>query len=115
MFKQFALLTKRDGLSTAEFIDYYENHHVPLVLGLTGMPHRVYKRHFVIRDDDRNQADQGVDFDVVTEVAFDDRESYDAWLAAVGEHGAEVAADEAKFLDRSRTRVVLVEDHVSAG
>jgi EthD domain len=34
MLKVFGFLTKRKDLETEAFIDYYENHHVPLVLSL---------------------------------------------------------------------------------
>jgi 3-hydroxyisobutyrate dehydrogenase-like beta-hydroxyacid dehydrogenase len=59
-----------------------------------------------------------VDFDVMVEVAFADE---DAFLAYMGKlFGPEavddaVAVDEAKFLDRSRTRAYVVDEHVTAG
>ena len=34
VLKVFAYLTKKEGLETQAFIDYYENHHVPLILSL---------------------------------------------------------------------------------
>jgi hypothetical protein len=43
----------RGDISVEEFRDYYENHHVPLVLGFAPMP-RVYKRNYLIRGDDHN-------------------------------------------------------------
>ena len=47
MLKVFAYLSKREGLETREFIDYYENHYVPLVLSLTSAPPPVYKRNYL--------------------------------------------------------------------
>jgi EthD domain len=58
-----------------------------------------------------------VDFDVVTELGFTDRADFLAWMAKVSgpEAGPEIAADEAKFLDRSRTRAYVVDEHVTSG
>jgi len=107
-------LTRRDGMTAEEFVDYYENHHVPLILSLAPPP-MVYKRHYVQRDDVLNIGD--VDFDVVTEQAFADRSAFETWMNAVtvGAAGDRVAADEARFLDRSRTRCCVVSDYVTAG
>jgi EthD domain len=38
VFKVFAFLSKRSDITTEAFIDYYENHHVPLVLSLAALP-----------------------------------------------------------------------------
>ena len=38
MYRVFGFLTKRDGLSLPEFKDYYENHHVPLLLSKAPKP-----------------------------------------------------------------------------
>jgi hypothetical protein len=54
---------------------------------------------------------------VVTEIAFSDRAAFESWSNAVGtgDNGDRVAADEARFLNRSRTRACVVRDHVTAG
>jgi hypothetical protein len=31
MFKVFGFLTKREGMQMQDFVDYYENKHVPLI------------------------------------------------------------------------------------
>jgi len=111
MFKVFAYLTKREGLETEAFIDYYENHHVPLVLSLAPMP-VVYKRNYPVRGDALNRQDRGIDFDVITELVFDDRASFVDWTEKLGVEA--VAADEERFLDRSRTRACVIEEHVTA-
>ena len=57
-----------------------------------------------------------VDFDVMTELEFPDRAAFLAWMTQLSGPGAgeQVAADEAKFLDRSRTRAYVVEEHVTS-
>ena len=116
MLKILSYLVKRDGMPTDEFIDYYENHHVPLILSLAPPP-EVYKRHYLQRGDALNIGETGIDFDVVTEQVFADRAAFESWIDAVtaGDAGERVAADEARFLDRSRTRSCVVSDYVTTG
>jgi hypothetical protein len=116
VFKILAYLVKRDGMDADEFIDYYENHHVPLIVSLAPPP-PVYKRHYLQRGNAMNVGEAGIDFDVVVEQAFTDRTAFESWIGAVtaGDAGERVAADEARFLDRSRTRVCVVSDFVTTG
>ena len=51
MYRVFGFLTKRDGLSLPEFKDYYENHHVPLLLSKAPKP-PVHTRRYVNRDEE---------------------------------------------------------------
>jgi len=116
MLKVLAFLTKREDIETQAFIEYYENHHVPLICSLAPTP-IVYKRRYLMRGDELNKGDGAVDFDVVTELGFPDRAAFLAWRAQLSGPGAgeQVAADEAKFLDRSRTRACIVEECVTSG
>ena len=111
MFKVFAYLTRRQGTTREEFIDYYENHHVPLVLSLATMP-RVYKRNYVVRGDADGPGEPATDFDVVTEMAWDDRAGFEEWIAL--RYVPAIADDEARFLDRSKTRAHVIDERVSA-
>jgi hypothetical protein len=116
MLKILAFLTKREGIETQAFIDYYENHHVPLLCGLAPTP-IVYKRNYLTRGDEFNKDDGMIDFDVVTELVFPDRAAYLAWTAQLSKPGSgeQIVADELKFLDRSRTRAYVIEEHVTSG
>ena len=74
------------------------------------------ERNYLVRDHELNRRqDDTIDF--VTELVFPDRAAYLAWGAAVGTGGPgeQVAADEARFLDRSRTRAYVIEEHVTTG
>ena len=108
MLKVFAYLHKKEGLETQAFIDYYENHHVPLVLSAAPAP-AVYKRNYVVRGDQLNRQEHAIDFDVITELVFPDRAAYADWLRELP--GQAIAADEERFLDRSRTRACVIEEH----
>jgi hypothetical protein len=111
MLKVFAFLTKREDIDTRAFIEYYETHHVPLVLSLAPTP-TVYKRNYVVRGDEFNREDDSIDFDVITELVFPDRDAYVAWIEKLAVEA--IGADEGMFLDRSRTRAYVIEEHVTA-
>jgi hypothetical protein len=114
MLKLLSYLCKRDGITSEEFVDYYENRHVPLILSLAPAP-AVYKRHYVLRGDSLNIGEASIDFDVVTEQQWDHRNAFRQWMDAVtgGMAGERVGEDEARFLNRSRTRACVVTDYVT--
>ena len=121
MLKVFAYLSKKQGIDTQGFIDYYENHHVPLVLSLAPAP-PVYKRNYVVRGDEltvdyfgmhRREDEDTIDFDVVTELAFPDRTTFNDWTGKLGVDA--IGVDEERFLDRSRTRACVIEERVTPG
>jgi uncharacterized protein (TIGR02118 family) len=112
MMKLLSYLKKRDGITSEAFKEYYENNHVPLILSLAPSP-TVYKRHYLIRGDAFNLREDEIDFDVVTELGWEDRDAFQAWMMAVSDE--QVGIDEARFLDRARTRAALVDDRVTAG
>ena len=116
MLKVFGFLSKREGIESQAFIDYYENHHVPLICSLAPTP-IVYKRNYLLRGDELNKEEQAIGFDVVTELVFADRAAYLAWRAQLSKPGAgeQVVADEERFLDRSRTRACIIEERVTSG
>ena len=114
MLKLLSYLCKREGMTTEGFVDYYENHHVPLILSLAPAP-AVYTRHYLQRGDSLNIGEESIDFDVVTEQQWTRRIDFQQWMEAVtaGTDGERVAEDEARFLDRSRTRACVVADYVT--
>jgi uncharacterized protein (TIGR02118 family) len=112
MLKVFGFLTKREDIDTNAFIDYYEKNHVPLVLSLAPTP-TVYKRNYIVRGDEFNREDAAIDFDVVTELVFPDRAAFVAWIHKLSVE--QIATDEQRFLDRSRTRAYVIEEHVTSG
>ncbi|GAA4136681.1 EthD domain-containing protein [Leifsonia shinshuensis] len=107
MITTIALLKAREGLGRDEFIDYYENHHVPLILSKAPAPD-YYVRNYLPPVDERRFS---AGFDVMTHMKFPDETAYRSWLALVLAEGSGVAEDEARFLDRSQTRSWIVEEH----
>jgi hypothetical protein len=115
MLKIMAFLTKRQDIATRAFIEYYEENHVQLIRSLAPAPIG-YKRNYHVRGDEFNIEDASIDFDVVTELVFPDRAAYVAWGAQLSASTAGepvISEDELKFLDRSRTRAYVVEEHVT--
>jgi uncharacterized protein (TIGR02118 family) len=108
--KNIALLKRRADLSWQDFVDYYETRHAPLMLGL--LPGVIeYRRNYVEAGDMFiGSGAEAPDFDVVTELVFADQESAEAALAVAAAPGAaeRIAADEANFLDRAKTRMFVV-------
>lgn len=109
MITSIALLTAREGLSHAEFVDYYESHHVPLVLSSAPAP-ASYSRSYLPPRDQRTVPS---DFDVVTRLQFATLEERASWIAQVYAPDSGVAEDENRFLRRSLTRSWVVDEWAS--
>lgn len=113
--KVVAMLRKRADISREEFIRYYTENHAPLILSL--LPGIVeYRRNFTVFDGAYvNEGAAAFDFDVLTEIRFRDRAAYDAAMqvSADPEVAQRIANDEENFLDRSGTRMFVVEESAS--
>jgi hypothetical protein len=112
--KSIAPLRCRPDLTRAAFIDYYEQHHAPLILSLRRIVD--YRRNFALFDAAFvSEGAAPFDFDVVTELWFADRAAYDRAMAVATQPdvAASIAADEENFLDRPGTRMFVVEERRS--
>ncbi|OHV28868.1 ethyl tert-butyl ether degradation protein EthD [Pseudofrankia sp. EUN1h] len=111
------LLKRKPGLSLADFVDHYENVHVPLVEKLaTRATH--YERHFLHPMGDLVAGGEPLEpeYDVVTEIWYDDMAAFTAEQRDARQQPdlvAAVIADEKVLFDRARTRVAFAEDRVS--
>ncbi|RZL82533.1 MAG: EthD family reductase [Sphingomonas sp.] len=106
MIKLSFFLTRRSDLTHEQFTRYWLDRHAPLLEGLPEVQLNV--RKYVQQD-----ALKGLPpslpvapFDGVAELWFDDMEALNATLAA-GSYATLVAEDEEKFLDRSKTSILL--------
>lgn len=107
------LLKRREGMSKADFIAWYESRH--RLIGekvLAGWATRYQRNHLHPLDG----TDQPHDFDVVLEIDFPDQQTCDACFAAMADPAtmAEIIEDEERLFDRARMRTFRVERHVSA-
>ncbi|KAJ5368334.1 uncharacterized protein N7496_008094 [Penicillium cataractarum] len=126
----FIYAYRKPGLSLEDFKTHYEAH-VDLIKRLTGDDFPLsHKRSYVARNtvevaaegaSDRNaltpatvivgqQAD--FDFDAYAELTFADQAAFQAFGAKVyaPEAAAQIAADEEKFLDKSKLSIVMLGD-----
>ncbi|MFM5929786.1 MAG: EthD domain-containing protein [Novosphingobium sp.] len=106
------LLKRREGMSKADFIAYYEANHRRIgEQVLKGYATRYVRRFLHPMDGE----DQPCDADVVMEIDFPDAATRDACFAALGDPdlAAMIAEDEARLFDRSRIRTFSVEEHAS--
>ena len=111
IFKLLILIKRRPGMSTQEFRDYYENKHSKLGgdIGVTvGMIH--YVRRYL---EPLNGGE--LEYDVLTECWFRDRAKFEmvAGPLSRGEFPPDVAADEERFMDRTKTRFLKVVEYES--
>ena len=117
MIKAIALLKAKAGLTRDQFIDYYETQHAPMNRRL--FPQIVeYRRNFIdLTGAFIFEGASAPDFDVITELWYADRASYEEMLAraAQPEIAAQIVADEDAFLDRSKTRYFLVDERCTQG
>lgn len=117
MLKVLLLLKRKPGLSMAAFIERYENVHVPLAeKHATRIKH--YQRHYLHaspRDFYGNEVGEPA-YDVITELWYEDMEAFTRQQEGIRRHPerlAAIIADEESLFDRTKSRLVFVEDRIS--
>lgn len=106
--KAFAFLTAKEGLSRAEYVDYYENKLVPLTVRLmTGVLD--YRRNHIVTDGSFGEAPE---FATITEFWFRDRASFDKTLTLLDDPETShlLFEAESKVFDMEKTRMFLAEE-----
>ena len=114
MIKVIIFIAAKAGISREAFRDYYETNHVPLVRRLLPMIGR-YTRNYLEGPPMWRPDEPAPEFDVVTELWFADQAAFDAFVITVRnpEISRQIAADEANFLDSTKTRLHLVEEQIA--
>ncbi|RYY25329.1 MAG: EthD family reductase [Sphingomonadales bacterium] len=107
MFKLIFLLTKKAGMSDADFFDYYETTHREFITRLPNVAN--YLRRYV---KPLPGAAEDRPFDAITEVWFESDATYREAMkvAMTPEFQRDVAADEEHFVDRTRTKMFTVDE-----
>ena len=115
MYKVFAFLTRKEGLTAQEFREHYETRHVPLILSLAPAP-LLYRRQYIKIENKVTQQVGEVDFDVVTELGFKDEGSFKSWMEKLFDPSNDNAVDkdEAQFLDPTKTRAYATDEFASS-
>jgi hypothetical protein len=114
MFKIIFFLWRKDGLSSEQFAEYYENRHAPLGASLSP-PMTDYRRNYPKWRHDVEATLGG--FDVMTEIWHDARATFEKQLKTMQVSPAKeiISEDEARFIDRGRQLFVTVDEHSSSG
>ena len=108
MPKIVMLITRKPGLTHAEFRDYYEQVHAPIARKV--LVHMTdYSRKYIAPFP--GQPDPP--FDCITELSFKDAQTLQATMAfGRTPEGAVLPEDEVNFVDREKTQVFLAtEEH----
>lgn len=115
MFKVYVLLKRKSGLTMDQFVNHYEEKHAKL-----GIEHakyiKYYSRHYLYPGDDPLTGEVNEpEYDVITEVHFDSKEDFDknSVLMRQPDTLKTMIEDEEKIFDRSKNRLVFVDDRVS--
>ena len=102
MFKAMFFLFRRSDLSTEEFLRYGREVHVPIVARVPGLE-RYVMNYTAMNPNGVEQA-----CDAVAELWFTSAESFQAALGSA--EGAAALADQANFIDTSRTYPLIMEE-----
>jgi hypothetical protein len=99
-------------MSLEDFRQYYESHHAQLGVKVLTRARRYVRRYISPFPDPISGAAESFEYDVITEVWFDTRRDFELMMneLALPETVAEIAADEDRLFDRSKNRLVLVDE-----
>ena len=103
MIKSISLLTRKDGLTHAQFVHHWVDVHAPLAHAVPGL-RRYVQSHIV---EERTRPDipsSAVEIDGIAELWYDDRESMARALATP--EARALYADGARFIGRIKTFTV---------
>lgn len=121
---------RKPGMDPAAFKSHYETTHVPLLQSIAGSHFpKVHARRYVHRTessasstDDKHYpatvlmgAQSDFEYDAIAELVFNNETAYQTFFGLVcqQEGGEKFAKDEEMFLDRSKTKVVVLGDCLS--
>ena len=112
MFKSVFLLKRKPGTTMEEFKAYYETSHRKLGEKVLPTAERYFRRYLTPFSPDPGALAEEQEFDVITEVWFKDRATFEAAFARLGEPSTaqEIMEDESRFMDRGKIRLFTVEE-----
>lgn len=112
VYKILLLMKRKQGMSVEAFRAYYEDHHAPLAMKYSQGLSR-YIRRFVDYHPHPETGNPADGPDVITELWFKDKATYDGTLAYMTSSlmPADIIADEDNLFDRSSFRIVTVVEH----
>lgn len=112
MYKVILLIKKRPDLTREQFIDYYDNKHIPFMKRTLSVGAAVHRRNFVIPSAHQgNEPDEN--YDVICEVMYEDLETARASLKDFEDEDIRrrIKEDEANFILPGSVKRFIVEVH----
>jgi len=107
MIKVILLLKKKEGFSDEEFIRYWKEEHGPLALKLLPGARRYVQNHPVKMPGVEYEADG------IAEIWFDDLDAFQRFMKwRETDEAKPLIEDEKRYLDRSKVRRFIVEEHI---
>jgi EthD domain-containing protein len=116
MFKIIMLLKKRADITREEFIEHYDNVHVPFMHGLVPQGAAVHRRNFVVPKraaDAGAETDPGSECDAIVEVFYEDLDTAERAMRCLTDPQVRslMEQDESKFIHPGSIRRYVVEVH----
>jgi uncharacterized protein (TIGR02118 family) len=115
LYKILLFMKRRSGMTMPAFQDYYENHHVPLALKYSSNITRYVRRYLTAQPNPETGASGELQFDVLTELWFDDEAKFRATLhyLTTSVMPDEIVEDEKRLFDRPTMRIATVVERES--
>ncbi|AYJ85159.1 EthD family reductase (plasmid) [Sphingomonas paeninsulae] len=115
MLKAIVLLKRKTDITVDQFIDHYENRHVPLVREVLPTIGKYVRNYLDTTSVSSNRQDGDAPspyFDVITELWFNDDTAYQGFIDALAdpEVSRRLQEDEDRFLDRSIVQTYAVKE-----
>ncbi len=115
MFKTVVLLKRKPGMTFEDFVTYYESTHAKLGERVLPTAERYVRRYLTPYSRLQSEQAQEPDYDVITEVWYKDRATFEAAMSSLSDPiiATEIAEDEERLFDRSKIRFFTVEERES--
>lgn len=109
MIKVVSHLYRNPALSPAEFRDYWENTHVPLIKSLLpGLVH--YTGSFPVAADGPARPGSAIECDAIVELGFADLATMEREMGSDRFNSPERETSSARLMQLDKTRTILVEE-----
>jgi hypothetical protein len=111
MLKAYYFLWRRDGMTRDEFVAYYEDIHVDLIVGNLPLA-RDFRRNFPVWPGSEAEHLGSSPFDVLTAITHESRTRFEEAMKVYRSppFSDTVTADELRFINRDRVRFVPVDE-----
>jgi uncharacterized protein (TIGR02118 family) len=112
MYKTIVLIKRKPGMTFADFMTYYEGTHAKLGERVLPTADRYFRRYLTPYTGLERGPEQEPDYDVITEIWFKDRATFETAMSQLRESdiAKEIEEDEKQLFDRSRIHFFTVEE-----